>query len=186
LSIAEFAYNSSVNRTTCKSQHEIVYDFRPRQPIDLVPMVDHYRVSESVSSFITHMHELHKIINDKIKQNNFNYKLKADVRRKLKTFDIGDLVMVRIRSEWFPPGTVKKLQTSNAGPFKILMKLNDNAYVNDLLENFRINPTFNIEDLLEYKGLNFNPSISLVNKPTTVPFLRDPHFSHSQISVLIQ
>jgi len=67
LSIAEFAYTSSVNRTTGKGPHEIVYGIRPKQPIDLIPIVAHYRVSESASSFATHMHELHKVINDKIK-----------------------------------------------------------------------------------------------------------------------
>jgi len=56
LSIDKFAYNSSVNRTTDRSPHEIVYGFRFRQPIHLIPMVDHYRVSESASSFATHMH----------------------------------------------------------------------------------------------------------------------------------
>jgi len=43
LSVAEFAYNSSINRTIGKSLHEIVYGLRPRQPIDLILMVDHYR-----------------------------------------------------------------------------------------------------------------------------------------------
>jgi len=41
LSIVEFAYNSSVNRTTDKSPHEIAYDFRLRQLINLIPMADH-------------------------------------------------------------------------------------------------------------------------------------------------
>ena len=177
MSIAEFAYNSLVNRTTGKSPHEIVYGFRPKQPIDLIPMVDHYRVSESASSFATHMHELHKVISDKIKQSNFNYKLRADVRRKFKTFDIGDLVMVRIRPERFPPGTVKKLHARSAGPFKILTKLNDNV---DLPEDFEINPTFNIEDLVEYKGPNFNPNNSLVDEPTLEPFSEGPHIPHSR------
>jgi len=45
LSIAEFAYNSSVNRTIGKSLHEIVYGFRSRQPIDLILMLDHYSLS---------------------------------------------------------------------------------------------------------------------------------------------
>jgi len=155
LSIAEFAYNSSINRSTGKSPHEIVCDFRPRQSIDLIPMVDHYRVSESASFFATHKHELYKVINDKIRQKNFDYKLRANVRRKFKTFDIGDLVMVRIRPERFPPGTVKKLHARSAGPFKILTKLNDNVYVIDFPEDFRINPTFNIEDLVEIQGSKF-------------------------------
>ena len=122
MSIAEFSYNSSVNMTTGKSPHEIVYVFRPRQPIDLIPMVDHRRVSESASSFATYMHELHKIISDKIKQSNFDYKLRADVRRKFNTFDIGDLVMVWIRPKRFPLRTVKKFHARSAGPFKNLNK----------------------------------------------------------------
>jgi len=68
-----------------------VYGFRPRQPIDLIPMVDHYIVSESASSFATHMHKLHKVISDKFEQSNLNYKLGADVRKKFKTFNVRDL-----------------------------------------------------------------------------------------------
>ena len=83
-----------------------MYYFRPRQPIDLISVVEHHRVSEYVSYFVTHMHELHKIISDKIKQSNLDYKLQANARRIFKTFDVGDLVMVRIRPERFPPGTV--------------------------------------------------------------------------------
>jgi len=79
-------------------------------------------------------------------------------------------VIVRIRSERFPPGTVKKLHARSVGPFKILMKLNDNVYVIDLPEDFEINPTFNIEDLVEYKGPNFNHSNSLVDEPAPEPF----------------
>jgi len=97
-----------------------MYGFTSRQPIDLIPMVDHYRVSASASSFATHMHELHKVISDKIKQSNFDYKLRADVRRKFKTFNIGHLVMVWIRLELFPLGIVKKLHARSAGPFKNL------------------------------------------------------------------
>ena len=83
--IAEFAYISFVNRTTGKSTHEIVYDFRPRLlPLELISMADHYRVSESASSFTTHMHDLHKEIDDKIEQSNFDYKLRADVRKNLE------------------------------------------------------------------------------------------------------
>ena len=66
LATAEFAYNTVVNRTTGKSSREIVYGFRPRQPIDLIPMSDHIRTSDSASSFASHVHDLHKEVMDKI------------------------------------------------------------------------------------------------------------------------
>jgi len=58
-------------------------------------MVDHYKVSKSASSFATHMHELHKVISDKIEQSNLDNKLRADVRKKFIIFNVIDLVMFR-------------------------------------------------------------------------------------------
>ena len=90
------------------------------------------------------MHELYKVISDKIEQGNFDYRLRAGVRKKFKTFNVGKLVMVQFFRNEFPPGTIKKLHPRSAGPFKILTKLNDNAYVIDLPEDFEINSTFNL------------------------------------------
>ena len=65
----------------------------------------------------------------------------------------------------FTTGTVKKLHTRSAGPFQIL-KLNDNTYVIDLSQDFGISSTFNIEDLVDYKGPDFNPSNPLDDEPS--------------------
>lgn len=64
------------------------------------------------------MHKLHKEICDKIEHNNVNYKLRADLRMKFKTFNVGDFVMIRICSERFPLGTFKKLNAHSAGLLK--------------------------------------------------------------------
>ena len=79
LANAEFAYSTTMNRTTSKTSHEIVYGFKPRQPIDLIPMSDHIITSDSA-----HVHDLHKEVMDRIVQSNANYKLRADVRKRLK------------------------------------------------------------------------------------------------------
>jgi len=62
-----------------------------------------------------------------------------------------------------------------------LTKLKDNSYVIDLPEGFGINPTFNIKDLVEYNGPNFNPinPLSIVIREENElmsHFLRDPTF----------
>ena len=59
MSIAEFAYNNSVNRSTGKSPFQIVNGYSPRTPIDLVPLPPHMRVSENVENFEKHIHDLH-------------------------------------------------------------------------------------------------------------------------------
>ena len=74
--------------------------------------------------------------------------------------------MVRIRSERFPPGTVKKLHARGAGPLEVMKRINDNAYVLNLSEDFGISLIFNVEDLVAYKGPNFNLSNPLIDEPT--------------------
>ena len=61
--------------------------------------------------------------------------------------------MIQIRPEWFPLGAVKKLIARSVDPFKILKKINLNAYVIDLPPDFGISSTFNISDLVAYKVL---------------------------------
>ena len=63
LPMAEFAYNSSVNRTTCLSPFEIVIDFISRLLIDLIHMAHyHSRVSNSASTFTSQIRALHEVI----------------------------------------------------------------------------------------------------------------------------
>ena len=78
---AEFAYNSSVNRSTGKSPFEIIHGYKPRKPIDLIPLPSHARVSESAESYAQHIKELHKEISKKIQMSNEVYKHIANSRK---------------------------------------------------------------------------------------------------------
>jgi len=77
-----------------------------------------------------------------------------------------------------PPGAVKKLTAHSADPFKILKKINSNAYVIDLSPNFEISLTFNISDLVAYKDPPFNPDNPLMDldEPTPEPLFEGLHF----------
>ena len=94
--------------------------------------------------------------------------------------------MVRIRLEWFTPGTVKKLHAHSVGLFKILKQINDNAYVIDLLKDFDISSAFNITDLVDYKSLDFNPYNPLDDQPSHETISERPYFRHFQIYYQIQ
>ena len=97
-------------------------------------------------------------------KNNADYKVSTDLHHQLRTFNVSDYVMIRMRPEQFPPGTVKKLHTRSAGLFKILKKINSNAYVVDLSQDFDISCTFNVKDLVPYRGTFDTPSDPFVDE----------------------
>ena len=63
------------------------------------------------------------------------------------------------------------LDVRSAGPFKILNKLNCNTYVIDLPRDYDISCTFNVNDLVDYKGFDCS---SLIIKPSPQPFSERP------------
>jgi len=156
------------------SPFEVMHSYQPRQPINLIPMAPHHtRMFESVASFASHIHDLLKEINIQIQKSNASYKTYADLH-KAQEFNVGDYVIIRIHSEWYPSGIVKKLHAHSAGPFKILRKINSNAYVVDLPPDFGISSSFNIEDLIAYKDSNFFPDNSSLDKLSHEPIPEKP------------
>jgi hypothetical protein len=70
--------------------------------------------------------------------------------RKLITFEPGDMVWLHLRKDRFPTLRCSKLMPHAAGPFKVLTKINDNAYILDLPAEFGISTSFNVADLKPY------------------------------------
>ena len=136
----------------------MVTRYRPRKPINLLPMSIGDRLSASTESFAQHLHELYEHSRRQIAISNDNYKSIADSHKKLQEFATGDEVMVRMRPERFSPGTLKKLHARRMG---VLRSFGSNAYELDISRDRGINPVFNIEDLT----LHHTP----VAYPTTIP-----------------
>jgi hypothetical protein len=95
------------------------------------------------------MHETTKLNILKI---NEKYRNAAIKDRKDVKLEPGDLVWLHLRKEQFPELRKSKLMSRAAGPFKILAKINDNAYKLELPRVFGVSPSFNISDLRPYMG----------------------------------
>ena len=77
--------------------------------------------------------------------------LVVKVEKEIK-LEPGDLVWLHLRKDRFPELRKSKLMPRVAGPYKIIEKINDNAYKLELPPEFGVSPTFNIADLKPYLG----------------------------------
>jgi hypothetical protein len=86
---------------------------------------------------------------------------RVNKKRKEVLFQPGDMVWVHFRKDRFPKRRKSKLLPRGDGPYKVLAKINDNAYKIDLpTDVFGVSNTFNVADLTPYDGDNLGASRS--------------------------
>ena len=149
----EFAYNRSLHSTTKLCPFEVVYGFIPRAPIDLLPLPSSVQNNLDASQRAELILKLHATTKANIEHMNTKFKVAGDKGRKHVVFDVGDLVWLHLRKDRFPDLRKSKLMPRAAGPFKVLRRINDNAYKLELPAEFgTVSPSFNIADLKPYLG----------------------------------
>jgi hypothetical protein len=148
----EFAYNRAEHSTTKVSLFQVVYGFNPRAPIDLLPLPTTERVHSDANERAEFVLKLHASTKENIEKMTEKYRIAGSQGRKQVKFEAGDLVWLHLRKDIFPELRKSKLMPRAAGPYKILEKINDNAYTLELPPEFGISPTFNIADLKPYLG----------------------------------
>ncbi|PKU64652.1 RNA-directed DNA polymerase [Dendrobium catenatum] len=146
---AEFAYNSMTNRSTGQCPFSVVYTKCPNHIVDIsvLPQCKSKAAANTTENYSKMLED----IRNKLTEANDYYKQEADLHRREKIFNPGDLVMVRLRKERFQPGTYSKLSPKKIGPVPILRRINDNAYIVDLPPTYLTPSTFNVSDIFEYK-----------------------------------
>ncbi|GKC48061.1 RNA-directed DNA polymerase [Tanacetum coccineum] len=122
----------------------------PPTPLDLAVLDTSTKFSQEACDLAADIKAIHQRIHDKITKNNELLKYKRDKGRKHVLFQPGDLVWLHLRKECFPSKRRSKLSPRSDGPFKVLAKVNDNAYKIDLPGNYGVSATFNVADLQPY------------------------------------
>ncbi|OWM72158.1 hypothetical protein CDL15_Pgr018041 [Punica granatum] len=143
---SEFAYNNEVRSSIGRSPFSVVYIKPPRHALDLLKLPKTHGVSVATRNMANQWHKVHGEVK-KPEQANAKYKHAPDLHRRKQLFEVGDEVMLFLRKERFPLGTYGKLQPKKYGPYKILCKINDNAYVVDLPSSLGISKTFEVADI---------------------------------------
>ncbi|KAK1614275.1 hypothetical protein QYE76_019792 [Lolium multiflorum] len=81
-------------------------------------------------------------------------------KRKEMLFKAGDMVWVHFPKDRFPKPRKSKLKPHGVGPYKVLAKINDNAYSIDLpVDEFGVSNSFNVVDLTPYDGEDLGASV---------------------------
>lgn len=150
LAHAEFAYNRSPTYATNCSPFEIVYGANPKVPIDLIPFpsdeVYHVDAKEKAQAML----KLHAQVKARIEKVNTKYQQLANKNRVQHSFKVGDFVWLHLRQERFLGLRKNKLMPRSNGPFKIISKVNDNAFKLELPGNYNVSATVNVGDLAPY------------------------------------
>nr|GEX54707.1 RNA-directed DNA polymerase [Tanacetum cinerariifolium] len=117
-----------------------------------IELPGHYNVSATFNVRSAQIKELHAQVRDTILKHTGKYQARANKHRKQVVYKEVDLVWIHLRKERFPAGRYGKLHARADGPFRVLKRINDNAYKIKLPGHYNVSATFNVADLSPYEG----------------------------------
>ncbi|PIK33846.1 hypothetical protein BSL78_29334 [Apostichopus japonicus] len=93
---------------------------------------------------------LHQKVAENLEKRTGQYVTHANKGRKEVIFQPGDWVWLHLRQERFPNLRSSKLAPRGDGPFRVLERINNNAYRIELPGEFNVSNTFNVTDLAPF------------------------------------
>jgi hypothetical protein len=97
---------------------------------------------------------MHEKTKEELEKKAHYFAAKTNKHRKKMTFEPDDMVWLHRRKVHFPEKQKSNLMPRGDGPFKVLAKINDNAYRIELPGDYGVSPTFNVADLAPFFGDN--------------------------------
>jgi hypothetical protein len=175
----DFAYNRAVHSTTNLCPFEIVYGFKPIAPINLLPLPLQEITNMEASKRASYIKKIHEKTKEAIELKAVRKAASMNKHRKKVIFEPGDLVWIHLRKKHFSDQHKSKLMPRGDGPFRVLAKINDNAYKIDLPPSYGVSNTFNVADLLPYTSEDTSES-------RTTPFQGDEDDTTTPLSKTLQ
>ncbi|XP_047084691.1 uncharacterized protein LOC124695934, partial [Lolium rigidum] len=115
--------------TTSRSPFMVVYGFEPLTALDILPLPLHERINMDFDKRTAAVKKLHEETRATIQEHVLRQATRLNAKNKECIFQEGDLVWIHLRKERFPHERNSKLKPRGDGPFKVLKRINNNAYV---------------------------------------------------------
>ena len=126
----------------------VVYGFETYTALDHLPLPLHEPVNMDVTKRVEYMKKQELRSNSKC-----NVKLNSPTSTRNPWCSKKETSCGYIRKDRFPQERNSELKPRGDGPFKVLKKINDNAYVIDIpIDKYLVSNTFNVSDLSPYQG----------------------------------
>ena len=150
LHILQFAYNNTPHSATGKAPFQVVYGKKLPTPTcrigSQIPVADHFAQDHTT---------ILKEVTKSIQQAQERYTKQVNKKRTAMQFKENDIVLLRIekhRLKSIEKHPKVKLAPRFYGPFKIIQKINDNAFRLDIPSHWRIHNSFHISLLRPFRG----------------------------------
>jgi len=134
------------------------------------------------AEFVKKMHER---IKEQIQQQTEKYTKHNNKGKREIIFEEGDLVWLHLRKDRFPTKRKSKLSPRGDRPFQVLKRINNNAYILDLPEEYGVHHTLNVVDLIPFVGSNEEEEVEALDLRTN-PFQEGGDDGRSPFSIVSQ
>jgi hypothetical protein len=150
LDMLELGFNATVQASTQRSPHELLYGTKPRLPIDVALDGAAPRVPAALDR-AKRMREALEFVRDQLGSAQQRQAKNADRHRRKAAFSVGDQVLLSTEGLQLR-GFTNKLCSRFVGPFLVTAIVNANAYTLALPPQLQaLHPTFNIDRLKPYR-----------------------------------
>ena len=157
LPLAEFAYNAAKHKAIGMAPFEADIGYVPRLPLDHLAPDPQRLASEEGPAYAEKLSKTLRMLRERMEETQVTMTTEANKKQQAHPFRVGDEVFLDTRS--LPIGYAnvtgaandsnnsRKFQHPYTGPFKLLKKAGENAFVLDIPAHWHLHPVFNVARL---------------------------------------
>jgi len=127
--------------------------FSQGRPPGRPPLPLHEQVNMNFDKQAVYIMKFHEDKRGTLEKHNEEHAKKMNKHKRAMIFEERDLVWLHLRKDCVPDARKSKLHPRGDEPFKVIKRINDNAYKIDISNSkYLVHDTFNVVDLSPYLG----------------------------------